>query len=259
MMVHLDKEQIKQERRKLIADAVYVICQDKLKELQRDGRTELTPVEVFLSAKDYTNIILALPDISEGIDDELDDLEDDATSQDEAVIIMMVMTAQMEALSRHHIGVDYKDSILRIFARIQDHELFFPLLDGFATKEQTRWLEGKKTNLLNYELNEIAEGEGRTEEVMAVFESMLTYAEHMDKNSIKEQIIFLCRYNLDHRNAYNKILLDLFEKLGIKSTTMLNPDKVIMWKISRIRSAGNCKKLTPTLAQLHDPFIITYN
>ena len=31
------------------------------------------------------------------------------------------------------------------------------------------------------------------------------------------------------------------------------------WKISRIWSAGNCKKLTPTLAQSHDPFIITYN
>lgn len=31
------------------------------------------------------------------------------------------------------------------------------------------------------------------------------------------------------------------------------------WKISRIWSAGNCKKLTPTLAQSHAPFIITYN
>ena len=31
------------------------------------------------------------------------------------------------------------------------------------------------------------------------------------------------------------------------------------WKISRIWSAGNCKKLTPTLSQSHDPFIITYN
>lgn len=34
---------------------------------------------------------------------------------------------------------------------------------------------------------------------------------------------------------------------------------VTHWKISRIWSAGNCKKLTPTLAQSHDPFIITYN
>ena len=34
---------------------------------------------------------------------------------------------------------------------------------------------------------------------------------------------------------------------------------VSKWKISRIWSAGNCKKLTPTLAQSHDPFIITYN
>ena len=28
------------------------------------------------------------------------------------------------------------------------------------------------------------------------------------------------------------------------------------WKISRIWSAGNCKKLPPTLAQSHAPFII---
>lgn len=231
MIVRIDDEQKKrQERRKLIADTVYVICQDKLKELQKEGRTGLAPVEVFLSAQNYTNIILLLPDISEGIDDELDDLEDDASSKDEAVIIMMVIAAQMEALSRHHIGADYKGTILRIFSRIQDHELFFPLLDGFANKEQARWLEGKKTNLLNYELNEIADGEGRTEEVMAVFESMLMYSEHMDKNSIKEQIIFLCRYNLDHGNAYNKILLDLFEKLGIKSTTLLDVKEYVAMK-----------------------------
>ena len=33
----------------------------------------------------------------------------------------------------------------------------------------------------------------------------------------------------------------------------------VAWKISRIWSAGNCKKLTPILAQSHAPFIITYN
>lgn len=231
MIVRIEDEQKKrQERRKLIADAVYVICQEKLKELQRGGRTELSPVEVFLSAKNYTNIILSLPDISEGIDEELDDLEDDATSKDEAVIIMMVMAAQMEALSRHHIGVDYKGTILQIFSRIQNHELFFPLLDGFANKEQARWMEGKKTNLLNYELNEIADEEGTKEEVMTIFESILVYAEHMDRNSIKEQVIFLCRYNLDHGNAYNKILLGLFEKLGIKSTTLLNVEEYVAMK-----------------------------
>lgn len=231
MIVRIENEQKKrQERRKLIADAVYIICQDKLKELQRDGRTELSPVEVFLSAKDYTNIILSLPDISEGLDDELDDLENDAFSKDEAVIIMMVMAAQMGALSRHYIGVDYKGTILRIFSHIQDHELFIPLLDGFANKEQARWMEGKKTNLLNYELNEIDDVEGRTDEITAVFESMLVYAEHMDKNSIKEQIIFLCRYNLDHNNAYNKILLNLFEKLGFKSTTLLDVKEYVAMK-----------------------------
>lgn len=41
---------------------------------------------------------------------------------------------------------------------------------------------------------------------------------------------------------------------------MLNlRNRLCRWKISRIWSAGNCKKLTPTLAQSHDPFIITYN
>ena len=119
---------------------------------------------------------------------------------------------------------------MKIYGRWNDHPLFFQMMDEASKKEQARWMEGKKIRLLTYELEQIDAEGGASEDVTKLFEAMLSYAEHMDKNSIKEQILFLCRYNLDHQHAYDNSLLALFEKLGIKSTTLLNPDKVIMYE-----------------------------
>ena len=74
MIVRLDKEQAKQERRRLLGDTVYVIFHDALKAWQKDGRTTLSPVELFLSAKGFSKLLMELPDVMEGIDDEMDDL-----------------------------------------------------------------------------------------------------------------------------------------------------------------------------------------
>ena len=42
MIVRLNKEQIKQERRKLLGDVVYIIFHDVLKCLQQEGETAKT-------------------------------------------------------------------------------------------------------------------------------------------------------------------------------------------------------------------------
>lgn len=230
MIVRLDKEQQTVARRKLLADVVYVICIDTLKQMRQQGCTELAPVEVYLSAQQFCDTVLALPDIDEGLDEEIEELAEEAKDSNDAMIVTMVATAQMQARSKRQVGTDFERIILNIYKRWNDHELFSPLLNGFAQKEEKRWLEGKRTNLLDYELQEIELEGGGIEEIKKLFEDFVGYADKMGETTIKEVLLFLERYNLDHNHAYDKELLALYDKLGIKSTTLIQPKEYVATK-----------------------------
>ena len=231
MIVRIDKERQKVIRRQLTGDTVYAICHDALRNLQREGHTELAPVELFLSAREFYETVIALPDIEEGIDDEMDDLEDESEGNIDAMLVMMLSTALMQAMYKGHVGIDFKKIILRIYERWNDHEMFYPLLEQFANKEEARWLEGKKTNLLNYELQEIKQDGGGSEEIKQLFADMVDCSDKMDKETIKGNLLFLNRYNIDHHHAYDKEVIALFDKFGIKSTTIIKPKEYVVTKI----------------------------
>ena len=65
MMVNLSKEEGRLARRQLLADVVYIVCHDGLRQLHQEGRTKLTPAELLLSAREFSNNILSLPDAEE--------------------------------------------------------------------------------------------------------------------------------------------------------------------------------------------------
>ena len=99
-----------------------------------------------------------------------------------------------------------------------------------AYKEESRWLEGKKTDLLNYELHEIEIEGGGSEEIGHLFEDFIGYSDKMGENTIKELLLFLVKYNINHNNAYNKEINALYEKLGIKSSTVQNIHEMVLNK-----------------------------
>lgn len=68
----------------MLSDMVYVTFHDALKAWYKEGKTHLTPQEICLSAKNLCDVILGLPDAQEGIDDELEDLEEEASCITEA-------------------------------------------------------------------------------------------------------------------------------------------------------------------------------
>lgn len=174
MIIHLDKDGIRQARRRLLTDDVFVIFVDALRLYHHEGVTQLAPAELYLSAKSFVEDVLQLPDIMEGIADEMDDILDEADSEDEAMLIMMVAAAVFHAAGRklkadaagrknmadaagrkngeENDVFDSAAVIGVIFQRWIDHPLFFPLLDICAKKEQKKWMEGKQTNLLTCEL-----------------------------------------------------------------------------------------------------------
>lgn len=145
MIVHLDKEQTRLQNRKLLANDVYVLFRDHLEQLHNEGLTKLSPTEVFLSAMNFASLLMSLPNIKEGIDDELDDLKEDAEGENDAMIISMVATVIMTVVkNRYNPTFDYEFAISHIYIRWDDHPLCKPILIAAKRKEFT-WLEkGKK-------------------------------------------------------------------------------------------------------------------
>lgn len=221
MMIKMGRQQQAEARRQLLGDAVWVVCNDTLRELQRDGVTMLSPVEVFMSAREFCDVVLLLQDVEEGLPYEMDDLVDEA-GEDDALLVMTVATLMMQARSKRCVGNDISKVILLIFERLNDHNRFMPLLERFAHKEEQRWIEGKRADLLNYELKEVELNGGGSEEVRNLFEQMVTYSDKMDNETIKGNLLFLNRYNIDHNHAYDEEVIALFEKFGFKSTTTQN-------------------------------------
>lgn len=231
MIVRLEKEQQKSARRKLLADPVYIISHDALRKMKQDGHTQLSPVELFLSAQEFCETLFALPDVIEGLDDEIDDLEDEAEGENDAMLIMTLATAQLQARSKKCVGIDIRKIIFHIYERLDGHDLLWPLIEQMTNKEDARWLEGKKTNLLNYELQEIKQDGGGSEEIKQLFADMVDCSDKMDKETIKGNLLFLNRYNIDHNHAYDKEVIALFDKFGIKSTTIIKPKEYVVTKI----------------------------
>lgn len=225
-IVHLDKEQIRIQRRKLLANDIYVLFCDHLKQLHKEGKTALSQVEVFLSARNFAHLLMSLPNIKEGIDDELDDLDEDAEGENDAMIISMVATAIMYAAGSRHAAFDYKSAIIHIYTRWNDHPLSTPMLQAAARKEEARWMEGKKTDLLTCELKEIERNEEGDEAVNELFQYFVGMSANVGESTIKENLLILNKYNNEHGGKYQVYIDALYETLRIKTTTQFNIERI---------------------------------
>lgn len=222
MIVRLDKEQQTVARRQLLSDVVWVICNDTLRMWQHEGKTTLAPVEVFMSAQRFCEVISVLSDIDEGIDYELDDLEDEAEGKNDAMLIAVLAALQMQAMNKRHVGLDNKKAIMHIFECYGDHELFFPLVEQWAKKEEKRWVEGKKTDLLDYELREIRLEGGGLEKVKEFIDKYIQASLSLTPSEIRSTLIVLSSLNQDYHHAFDEHIAALCKKLGVSPREIHN-------------------------------------
>lgn len=219
MIVHLDKEQTRQMRRKLLADnsdIVFVLFHDTLKQLHTDGETQLSAVEAFLSARQFAQTLLSMNEAMEGLEDELDDLEDDAYGKNDAMIISIVACAIIKAFAKAHATSVYDEVVKAILIRWNDHPLFFPMLAGAARKEERRYAENKRNDLLRYELEQaVGDGDGK----QAVREIVET-AKETDVECIKSLLFVLGKLNVAHSNMYDSEYNDLYD-VYVKKTQVV--------------------------------------
>ena len=217
MIIHLEKEQLKQARRDLLRDDVYIIFVDALRQYHQEGYTTLAPAELYLSAKSFVGDVLQLPDTIEGIADEMDDILDEADNKDEAMLIMMVATGVFCAVGKKYKGFDADAVIMIIFDRWGDHPLFFPMFDICAKKEQKKWLEGKKTNLLTCEL-ESMKTDGTTEaEAKDFLHPFLQQVCAYPDETIERVLNPLRDLNEMHSGMFDEEVNMLKRKLGVRN------------------------------------------
>ena len=225
MIVRLDKEQQRQTRRQLLNDVVYILSHDTLKQLQSDGLTLLSPVEVFLSAQEFCKEILALPDMTEGLNDEIEDLKEEAEGKSDAALILIVASLQIHALSKRKIGANYHEVVLKILEYLDGYDQLLPLVEQMARKEESRWLEGKKSDLLNYELQCLAEDDsidGQT-----VVASIVDAAsEGLSSDAILSVETVLSEINDRYSHRYQSDLDRLREVRSTKSRSQINIEKM---------------------------------
>ena len=225
MMVRLDKKQQAAARRQLSSDSVWVICNDTLRKWQLEGKTALAPVEGFMSSQCLCDVIFGLSDIDEGIDYELDDLEDEVEGErsaegrlqgkNDAMLIAVLAALQMQAMSKRCVGQDLRKAIMHIFERYGDHELFLPLVEQWTKKEEARWMEGKKTNLLDYELQEIKFDGGGVAEMKGFVDEYVRATLKLTEAEIRSNLLTLGFINMEYGHVFDEQLKKLFDKLDM--------------------------------------------
>ena len=225
MIVHLDKEQTRLQRRKLLADnsdIVFVLFHDILKELHKEGKTQLSAVEAFLSARSFGHNLVSMNEPTVGLEDEIDDLEDDADGENDAMIISMVACAIIKAFAKAHAAdkahamSGYDEVVMAILVRWNDHPLFMQMLSGAASKEEERFAQNKRNDLLRYELEQAA-GEGKE----AVRDFVET-AKETDVECIKSILFVLGKLNVARGNMYDSEYNDLYDVYVKKTQVVYN-------------------------------------
>lgn len=219
MIVHIPQQEITIIRRQLLTDVVYAITHAALKPMNPE-HTTLTPVEIYMSAQNLAKTINKLSDVDEGLDDEIDDLIAEASSEDEAMFIMLLAAIMLQALDKKQPTQQTNDTILHIFQRCQENELFAPLLTQFANREEARYAAGKITDLLNYELAEIVRNKEDLEAIRTIINGLLVNADKMDVETIRGMLISFNKFNLDNNHVIDGELIRLYDKLDYRSTNV---------------------------------------
>ena len=216
MIVHLEKEEIKQARRRLNGNDVYAVSHDALK-ARNPEFTLLSPAEIYLSAAELVKVLTGLQDIEVGLTDELDDLQDECASEDEAMLIMTIAALQLRVLSARMLGRDYMPIVYKLIERWCEHDYQIALLGAMAEAEQGRIAAGKKAKLLEFELQalECQEDEAAVQKVLEEFVG-LTGAYDVQAIEANKQV--LEDLNRAHGHKFDKILENIRRQIEIKST-----------------------------------------
>lgn len=213
MIRFLTPEQEKSLRDILIYDHVYMMVHDTLRGMRPD-MTDLTQVQIWLAATDFTTRLLQLHDAEELLPDEVDDLRLEAKDKNDAVLIMTTSICQLSALRNKRPLAD--DLIRWLLPHVMHNPIYRPLMELIDGKEQRMALKGKTMDFDTYKLTEVEVKDDHNKEVERMFNNFVDNLDNMSPAAAEAQLLLLNLQNLQEGHRYDKQVLEGFKKLKYK-------------------------------------------
>lgn len=213
MIRFLTTEQEKSLRDILIYDHVYMMVHDTLRAM-RPEMTDLTQVQIWLAATDFTTRLLQLTEAEELLPDEVDDLRIEAKDKNDAVLIMTTSICQLSALRKKESIAD--DLIRWLLPHVMHNPIYRPLLELIDGKEQRMALKGRTMDFDNYGLTHVEVKDEHNKEVERMFNNFVENLNNMTPQAAEAQLLLLNLQNLQEGHRYDKQVLEGFKKLKFK-------------------------------------------
>lgn len=210
MMKRLDKKEASKKCIALVADTLFCIVHEPLKKLVPD-LTDLHPVEVWLEAQKFTELLHGCAAPEELMDEFMAVLEEDVEKPDDIFLVLMVSICQLSAIRKGNAD----KCIKLIMPYCRPHKMYYSLLEQFDGKEQRLKAEcDRKVEIMNYEFMKL---DGDNELMREAFSKFLATASTLTPESIVNNLLAFNLFNLQNGHIFDKEILEIYEALIKKS------------------------------------------
>lgn len=234
------KEQLRQERRLLYQNPVFLVTHEALRPLLRS----FDIVELFIFAEQFTLGLLDHPPTEHSlmeyeVNDLKEDLSDDYMGNDidlDCQLLLMLSLVKLYALRHTHPLARLLSKVLLPFCT--EYEGFRELVGKFIVKEQELRNQGKITfqkrkkqpPQASSEPSKLASPDANSpspvsplSEARAFVGQLVSNCENLTPNAIEHILVPLMTTNEQYGNAFDEEVDRLKEKLGMKTTSILRP------------------------------------
>ena len=211
------KDEKRKARLGFYKDDVFVIAHEAIAEYEYCLGIE----ELFASADKFTSYLLA-NEITDkaAIDFEVADFDNALDEDDTLFLLLTISFVKLCALRKTEpLAVNVAKALL---PKCQEYEDFNRLLKAMDNKEHAKRLDGWRANLIGYELKSIKQEGCNLEQAREVIEAIVENAEHYSTTTIEHLMNPLRDTNDQYGHAFDDLVNRLKDKLGIKTTTLLN-------------------------------------
>ena len=228
-------EERRNTRIKLYKDDVFLIAHETI----RSMNTSISIEQLFASSDRFTNFLLENELTSRDVMQyEIDDLREEVSDEQTFYLLLSISFVKLCALRKANPKAE--DVARALIGFCQEYEGFTDLLKQLLKKEKDRWLDNKRSNLLQYELKCIAKEE-QTKDGNAIVADIVDAASGLPCDGMQNVESTLSEVNDKYGHRFQKELDRLREARKKKSVTMFavgNANEPIgKWSLGRKYSA----------------------
>ena len=221
MIVKLETDAEKRDTRlRLFKDEVFLIAHEAIKDLH----LSLSIEELFATSDTFANFLLEndLTD-REIMQYDIDDLRNDISDEPTFYLVISLSFVKLCALRKTK---DNAEDVARALVGFcQENEGFTDLLAQLTKKEHSRWLEGKRIDLLSYELKHIGT-DAKTDDNRSVMAAIVDSALGLSVEAMQHVENVVSETNDKYNHHFDIELNRLREARREKSKFNLHFDKL---------------------------------